>query len=448
MINLAQKAFWNLFVLWHARHEAHLPFWPLEKIIHIQNCRIRAIVRHAYDTVPFYESVMREAKLRPEEFQTAEDLAKLPTITGEEIAKAPELFVSRRYSQHRLQLITSGTAGYRKSVSYDHRSLMMALAHGHRQRVVLSHLTRKTFSYRELTVGRLNGTGSRLRQFYELHTIIPKRIDFKRAFVEPSVSPESFVEAVNSFCPHVIRGYGSYLGETFRQVYRQGLTLSLPQIVLYGGDRMEQTDRQLIEDIYKVPVVSSYQAVEALRIAYQCEHRLGFHVNLDHIALRIVDSKGNTLPANRTGEVVLSNLTNRATVLLNYKIGDLARWCEGPCGCGRTLPALECIEGRANDLILLSNGRSIHSLIALPPLQAIPGIDRIQLVQQDLSSFSIRCVCSPEASWETIRRQLDAAARLQLGNNIRLKVQKMETLPKEQSGKVRALISHVARTGI
>ena len=55
---------------------------------------------------------MREAKLRPEEFKTADDLAKLPTITGEEIAKAPELFVSRSYSQHRLQLITSGTAGF------------------------------------------------------------------------------------------------------------------------------------------------------------------------------------------------------------------------------------------------------------------------------------------------------------------------------------------------
>jgi phenylacetate-CoA ligase len=211
---------------------------------------------------------------------------------------------------------------------------------------------------------------------------------------------------------------------------------------------MEQRDRQLIEDIYKVSVVSSYQAVEALRIAYQCEHRLGFHVNLDHIALRIVDPKGGPLPTNRIGEIVLSNLTNRATVLLNYKLGDLARWCERPCGCGRTLPTLQYIEGRANDLIALPDGRNIHSLIALPPLQAIPGIDRIQLVQQDRSSFSIRCVCSPGASWEAIRRQLDTAARLQLGNDIRLTIRRVETFPKEQSGKVLALISHVPRTGI
>jgi phenylacetate-CoA ligase len=325
---------------------------------------------------------------------------------------------------------------------------MMALAHGHRQRVVLSRLAGKTFGYRELTVERLNGTGSRLRQFYELHTLIPGRIDFKRAFLEPSVSAESFVEAVNSFRPHVIRGYGSFLGEIFRQVYRRGLSLALPRIISYGGDGMEEKDRRLIEDIYKVPVVSSYQAVEALRIAYQCEQRSGFHVNLDHIALRIVDPKGDPMPANRIGEVVLSNLTNRATVLLNYKLGDLARWCEIPCGCGRTLPALQCIEGRANDLILLPDGRNVHSLIALPPLQAIPGIDRIQLVQQDRSSFFIRCVCSPGASWEAIRRQLDTAARLQLGHDIRLTVRKVETLPKEESGKVRALISNVPRSGI
>ena len=73
-----QKAFWNLFVLWHARHEAGVSFWPLERILQIQNRRIRAMVRHAYDTVPFYGSVMRQAKLRPEEFKTADDLTKLP----------------------------------------------------------------------------------------------------------------------------------------------------------------------------------------------------------------------------------------------------------------------------------------------------------------------------------------------------------------------------------
>jgi hypothetical protein len=45
-----------------------------------------------------------------------------------------------------------------RAVSYDHRSLMMALAYGHRQRIVLSRLAGATFGYRELTVERLNGT--------------------------------------------------------------------------------------------------------------------------------------------------------------------------------------------------------------------------------------------------------------------------------------------------
>lgn len=86
-----RKAAWNAFTLWHARAEARLPYCPLDRVLSIQNRRIRAIVVHAYETVPYYREIMDEAGLRPRDFRTAEDLARLPILTGEELARAPEL---------------------------------------------------------------------------------------------------------------------------------------------------------------------------------------------------------------------------------------------------------------------------------------------------------------------------------------------------------------------
>jgi len=41
-------------------------------------------------------------------------------------------------------------------------------------------------------------------------------------------------------------------------------------------------------------VLSTYQACECLFIGFECEHRRGFHINVDAVAVRIVDSSGRT----------------------------------------------------------------------------------------------------------------------------------------------------------
>ncbi len=138
MSTLFERAYWNAFVLWHARNETRLPFSPLERILEIQSRRVRAMVRHAYGTVPFYRDAMDAARLRPSDFRSAEDLSKLPLITGEQVAFSPERFVSSRFARDSaFCLHSSGTEGIQKLLYYDHAGLMHVLAHGHRERTVL-----------------------------------------------------------------------------------------------------------------------------------------------------------------------------------------------------------------------------------------------------------------------------------------------------------------------
>ena len=54
--------------------------------------------------------------------------------------------------------------------------------------------------------------------------------------------------------------------------------------------------------------------------------------------------------------MVVSNLVNRGTVLLNYRVGDLAARLPEPCGCGRALPLLSEVQGRRTEWLESSSG--------------------------------------------------------------------------------------------
>lgn len=437
------KAYWNAFTVWKARDEAKFPYRPLDHILAVQNQRIQAIVAHAYATVPYYREVMDQAGLRPENFRCSDDLAQLPLITGNLVAQAPERFRSCQYTDSEvLQLHSTGTSGRAKSIVYDRAALFAALAHGHRQRVALARCVGRTFGYREMIVARSMGVSSVLRNFYESYSWTPKRIDFTREAVQPKGSLTDNIAQINAFQPDVIRGYGSYIGALFRSAWEQNIPLSRPKAIVYGADRMADRDRQLIESEFRVPVLSTYQAAEALRIAFQCERRTGFHVSLDDVAIRVVDQEGQPVAPGGTGEIVLSNLTNRATVLLNYKLGDVVTLSASPCACGRTLPTLDRIQGRADDLIVSPGGQLTHALALMEKLQTVPGIVQMQLVQDDLHRFTLRTVYAVHANRLQTCQQLEAAFRDMFGTNLSLAIEPVDTITPGPGGKVKAVISH------
>lgn len=442
LANWLNKAYWNAFTLRHARDEGKLPYRPLEEILALQNRRVRAIVAHAYETVPYYREVINQAGLRPSDFRTAGDLAKLPILTPNQLARAPERFLSRRYTNGRsLQLHSSGTSGRLRKIHYDAVALFMALAHGHRQRLVLAQFVGRTLSYREMVSNRPGSIAFRIRDFYESYSWVPGNINLKRSVLSPGDAFEDNVAKINAFQPDVLRGYGSYIGALFRRAKEQGVPIFRPKALVYGGDRMADADRSLVEAEFGVPVLSTYQAAEALRIAFQCEQREGFHISLDHTAVRVIDASGNPVSPGDSGDIVISNLTNRATVLLNYKLDDVVTLARAPCPCGRTLPAIERIDGRADDLIALPDGQLVHSLVVLAPLHRVPGVIQVQLVQEALQHFLLRAVGVGEIDREQARRGLEAALGATLGNDISVAIEWVDAIPPEPGGKVRAAIS-------
>src|SRR5207302_8734663 len=62
----------------YAAELAHSQGWTPTELQALQEQRLRLLIRHAYEQVPYYRRIFDERRLTPADIRTAEDLYKLP----------------------------------------------------------------------------------------------------------------------------------------------------------------------------------------------------------------------------------------------------------------------------------------------------------------------------------------------------------------------------------
>ena len=58
---------------------------PRTELQELQNVRLKALIRRAWEHVPFYRERWKEAGLRPEDIEWVEDLTKLPVVSKKDL---------------------------------------------------------------------------------------------------------------------------------------------------------------------------------------------------------------------------------------------------------------------------------------------------------------------------------------------------------------------------
>ncbi len=188
-------------------------------------------------------------------------------------------------------------------------------------------------------------------------------------------------------------------------------------------------------------MLSIYGSMEAPAIGFECEQQLGHHLNVDLYPLRIVAPDGRTLPAGESGDVIVSNLLNRGTMLLNYRLGDIASLLPGRCPCGRSLPMLSFLEGRADDWLRLPGRERVHPQTVLEPLEQEEDVWLFQIVQEDVDRFRVAVVAAQGSDPELLRTRIVAGVREQVGDGATVEVSFVDELPRTEGGKTRKMVS-------
>lgn len=372
--------------------------------------RVRALVRHAADHVTYYQEFFKRERIDPRELRTAGDLAALPLVDKHAIHRDPGAFRSTAFADGDVLLMrTNGSTGRPVDVYHDRHGLLETIAHSERDRAVESAFCSSRYRYRVVEVRNvLQSAVGDIQAFYGRSSFRPLRPRVEPVMLDLPI--DDVLERVASTRPEVLRGYGSYLEAFFRAVEARGSRLATPKVVVYYGDVMSPAGRRLIEERFGIPVVSRYGAAEALRIGFTCERRDGFHLHEDLCHVRLLDDDGREADE---GEVVISNLVNRGTVLLNYRLGDRARLDRSPCACGRTTVRVAEVLGRVADVIPLRD-RLVHQFTLGDTVGQFDELFSYQLAQLAPSQFELRLATEDELTYarvapavvEQVRRHL------------------------------------------
>jgi len=155
----------------------------------------------------------------------------------------------------------------------------------------------------------------------------------------------------------------------------------------------------------------------------------------------VLDERGNPCPPGEMGRVVITDLHNFATPLIRYDIGDFAEPALA-CSCGRGLPVLSRIVGRARNLLVAPDGRRRYPFIGQSQYLDIAPIVQHQVVQTSLHRVEVRIVMREPPTQEQVER-LRAHVAAQMPADIDVEVVQVERLPRGPGGKYEDFISLV-----
>jgi phenylacetate-CoA ligase len=160
--------------------------------------------------------------------------------------------------------------------------------------------------------------------------------------------------------------------------------------VMYVGETLPVGRREWIERQFGARVMSRYCAVEAFKIGYFCDEGTGFHLHDDLCHVRVLSADHTDARPGEAGEIVISNLVNYATVLLNYPMGDIAALPDRSCPCGRTHRLMTELQGRREDMLPLPNGEHLHPRAVWAVFKDDRAVLQYQLIQHDLRRFELK----------------------------------------------------------
>lgn len=436
------KLYGNAVVLSNMRGQQRIPYLAMDQLHEIRDARLRDTVMYAAHAVPYYQDLFRETRIDPREIKTVADLERLPLLDKSTVRRNPRRFLSTsRKARRSYPFITSGTTGAPLEIHHDLNSLLANIAFGERERRVMTDLLQIPLGYKELFITYSTSTRRQVLDVYKEWTFIPTRP--RRVTLSSLEPPDRVIEEINRFKPDALLCSGSYTEILFKALNARGTKCHLPKVIVYAADGMTDVGRRLIEEKFQIPVLSKYNCVESFKLGFQCEMRKGFHIHEDLCHVKIVNAEGGKAKEGEKGEVVISNLVNRGTVLLNYRLGDVASTSNSECPCGRTLPLLSELEGRLEDFIWLPGGDFVHPRAVWNVFQGNNEVLQYQLIQHEPDRFELKLVTvSSEAFHQSIEKLLSKLRELLGGTSKIESAYYYQELPRERGGKFRPVISH------
>lgn len=335
-----------------------------DRLRELQNEKLRRLVRHCYENVPYYRRVFMERKLRPEDIRDREDLAKLPVLTKQLIREHyQELCAEDIRLRQTLEGSTGGSTGTPMRFLEDLETWNKTRGLNLRGWTWAGFQVGEklfTLAGNSLVDSKENRRKMRVKNLYD--RLIMRNLKRDCTDITPEAMAEHY-RAMMKYRPAGIRGYASSLYFLARYIEQNQLPVCPVKVVFTTGEKLHPKYRDKIQQVFKAPVFDAYGASDGGLTAHECAMHEGLHLGEEHCVVEIVDREGRPLPDGEIGQVLSTDLNNYAFPFLRYQLGDLAYIRKERCSCGRSHRLLGEVVGREGRAIYNKQGRPYSSIV-------------------------------------------------------------------------------------
>jgi len=413
-------------------------WWSGEDLQALRLERLRRLLVHAERHVPYYRDLFARVGFRSENLRSTADIQELPLLTKADIRANTEALKSEE-AVDLSRLNTGGSTGQpliffvgRERVTHDVAAKWRATRWwgvdiGDREIVMWGSPIELTSQDRMRDV--------RDRLF---------RTELLSAFQMSDEKLDDFVRRIRARRPKMLFGYPSAIAlvAKFAEKRRIAMDDLGIKVAFVTAERLYDEQKESIGRVFGCSVANGYGGRDSGFIAHQCPNG-GMHVTAEDVIVEIVDGERRIQAPGESGEIVVTHLATKDFPFIRYRTGDFGVLDDARCSCGRGLPLLKEIKGRATDFVVSQDGTVMHGLALIYVVRDLPGIDAFKIVQED--RLLTRVLIVPGESYRPeIEAKIVSGFKARLGQAVRVQIERVDRLDAEPSGKFRYVVSRIA----
>ena len=332
--------------------------WSRDQILALQESRLKSAIARAWE-IPFYKRIWAKKGFAPEDFTSLEDIAKIPSFTVYDLRDSLEKFPPfgdyqgvtplESYQYPLVMQHSGGTTGLPRPMFYSpidrEVAAMVSSRSFYMQGIGRGDLVQITYTFSAANAGHM------ARELIWKYTgAVPLPTGTGN---ETRTSQQ--IELARRWGTTAIMGSFDYIRHIGLEAIKMGIDprkdLKIRKYPGYFGRR----DRKEIEDLFGADVYDNYGTHETvMNVASECRHKNGKHIFEDAYFIEIIDPQsGKQVPTGEKGNIVITTLFKYAAPLIRYDVNDISAILPGKCSCGSETLRLDCIYGRADNMVKL-----------------------------------------------------------------------------------------------
>jgi len=401
-----------------------------EAIKQIQKKKLKKLVKHAYQNVPYYRELFDSLKIKPQDIRKLEDLYLIPLTSKEQMQ---ELSLTEKIAENIdikgcKSSTTSGTTGIPLKIysePADRTSINLSW--------IRAFLTSGMRPWYKMAAFSGERSVNEKKSWYEYLGLM------RRKEISNWDKPEIWIEKLRKWKPHVLAGDTvtlKLLGEAVQESQIKDISLKM---IFNSAVLMDDFSRQFLESVFQSKIIDIYGSDEGGCLAWECEKCSGYHICSDMVIVEILEN-GKPVSPGQEGEVVITNLHSYAMPFIRYKQEDVVVLSKKKPVCGRSFPLLEHIMGRTEDFIILRNGRKIPPQPFYHAIKTVTGVRKWRIVQESIDKLTVRI--EPQRDFDRYSRQMiESNLNKLLKDEIKIEIFLVDSIPRDPSLKFRTVSS-------